>query len=207
MKKFLFTAIAAAVVLPAHALTVTSIARVPDAVGPILTIVDANGPGAIERTTALLINNSFIAYCAEYQTTLPRVGKGLPAEYAETTFGAKQADLVKAASYMYNTGVYDPATQAQAALNQAIFWEILNEDTGSYSFTSGDFKISGAGVAFDFNLLNGPDATRSVYVTALTNAKYQDLLTASPVPEPSTYALMLAGLAGVGFLARRRRAD
>ena len=26
-----------------------------------------------------------------------------------------------------------------------------------------------------------------------------------PIPEPSTYALMLAGLAGVGLLAKRRR--
>jgi hypothetical protein len=27
----------------------------------------------------------------------------------------------------------------------------------------------------------------------------------NPIPEPSTYALMLAGLAGVGFMARRRK--
>lgn len=31
-------------------------------------------------------------------------------------------------------------------------------------------------------------------------------VTTAPVPEPETYALMLAGLAGVGFMARRRRA-
>jgi hypothetical protein len=29
----------------------------------------------------------------------------------------------------------------------------------------------------------------------------------SPIPEPSTYALMLARLAAVGFAARRRRAS
>jgi hypothetical protein len=210
MKKFLFTTIAAAVVLPAQALTVNTITRVPEAIGPILSITDSPNAAIIERATALLINNSFIAYCAEYDVTLPR-GAGLPATYTESTFGAKQADLVKAASYLYNKGVFDPATKEQGALNQAIFWEILNEDSGSYSFSTGNFQIASTGrdaaLSFDFSLLDSADAYRSVYVTALTNATYQDLLTVSAVPEPSTYALMLAGLAGVGFLARRRRAD
>ena len=33
-----------------------------------------------------------------------------------------------------------------------------------------------------------------------------DNLTLAPVPEPGTYALMLAGLGAVGFIARRRTA-
>ncbi len=34
---------------------------------------------------------------------------------------------------------------------------------------------------------------------------FYDFSVAAPVPEPSSYALMIAGLAGVGFLARRRK--
>lgn len=35
---------------------------------------------------------------------------------------------------------------------------------------------------------------------------YKETGGVSPIPEPSTYALMIAGLAGVGFMARRRSA-
>lgn len=45
---------------------------------------------------------------------------------------------------------------------------------------------------------------------AKVDADYDDHvlgLTLAPVPEPGTYAMMLAGLAAMGFIARRRRAD
>jgi hypothetical protein len=42
------------------------------------------------------------------------------------------------------------------------------------------------------------------------DADFDDIVvkvSVSPIPEPSTYALMLAGLAAVGFVARRRRSS
>ncbi len=49
-----------------------------------------------------------------------------------------------------------------------------------------------------------------IHVTGMStkaNTRYSVLVDVTPaVPEPSTYALMLAGLAGVGAIARRRKA-
>ncbi|OEZ63837.1 MULTISPECIES: FxDxF family PEP-CTERM protein [unclassified Duganella] len=49
--------------------------------------------------------------------------------------------------------------------------------------------------------------TYSVHVTGLTNADrttYQGAVSALPVPEPETYAMLLAGLGIMGLVARRR---
>ena len=36
---------------------------------------------------------------------------------------------------------------------------------------------------------------------------YQDFVVFAPVPEPSSYALILAGMGAIGFVARRRKAQ
>ncbi len=67
------------------------------------------------------------------------------------------------------------------------------------------FQIAG-GAEGDFN---AGSLFAGVHVRSLVNGFSESLVTVptAPVPEPSTYALMLAGLGMLGFMARRRRAD
>jgi hypothetical protein len=66
------------------------------------------------------------------------------------------------------------------------------------------------GTLVDYNGFNGYPAQRTGRRGSLT-ANENDLMflayrvTIGPVPEPSTYALMLAGLIGIGLITRRHR--
>lgn len=46
----------------------------------------------------------------------------------------------------------------------------------------------------------------NLFSTPLTAANYQGSVILTPVPEPETYALMLGGLAAIGYMLRRRPA-
>ena len=54
---------------------------------------------------------------------------------------------------------------------------------------------------------DGGDMINSLTFKSNTNAFEVDHLRVAAVPEPGTYAMMLAGLGAMGFIARRRRAD
>ncbi len=94
---------------------------------------------------------------------------------------------------------------------QLAVWEIVNEASGgSYSLGAGNFQAtSGNATAVStantwLSNLSGPiTMTANVWATQSS----QDLAVFAPVPEPQTYAMMLAGLGLMGFVARRRKQE
>ena len=70
--------------------------------------------------------------------------------------------------------------------------------------------VNNFGVASGYAYLESSgDAPFTLTISGLAGnrAKYSGELTVTAVPEPQTYAMVLAGLCVVAFLARRRRAD
>jgi hypothetical protein len=106
-------------------------------------------------------------------------------------------------------GVVDNSVK-EAAFQIAV-WEIAYETMpGAYNLGDGVATYLGGSAAS-----SGALTLASTWLTGLTNGahpsivvtesrEHQDMIYA-PVPEPETYALFMAGLAAMGFVARRRR--
>ncbi|MDT7835944.1 FxDxF family PEP-CTERM protein [Aquabacterium sp. OR-4] len=71
---------------------------------------------------------------------------------------------------------------------------------GSVTWTDGN-----AADGFSFAGLAAGSYTLTISAFSAVKAPIGGYISASPVPEPETYAMMLAGLGAVGFLASRRR--
>ena len=154
---------------------------------------------------------SFVAYCIQ-----PSEGNGRALRnqtYAVESFTGEQAQHLQA---LFSTSYAGLSTHDDKAAFQLAVCELMLETGNTFSVTGGSFKVLGGDAA---SLAASTQANSflaqalayqgpALYsLTKLTHGSLQDLVVATPlaaVPEPESYAMLLAGLGIVGLVARRR---
>jgi hypothetical protein len=141
----------------------------------------------------------------------------LGAQAATTNWGSH--DLLESAlggtsgGVIYDTYAFTLGTASTVASSVSTFgspiapanYSIWNADNTATPFS---WNFGGAPTVHTVNLAAG-SYYYAVFGVAPGFAAYSinSAAVATPVPEPETYAMLLAGLGIVGFVARRRRAD
>jgi len=97
---------------------------------------------------------------------------------------------------------------------QLAAWEIMAETGPTLNVNNGSFSVTGGSSVAQsqantwLGSLGSAAPTMQLYVWVQnTPGSTQDLAVFAPVPEPETYAMLLAGLGLIGFIAYRRKND
>jgi hypothetical protein len=178
-----------------------------------VSVSTPNYSGQAGQFSGLLNGNSFVTYCTDlFQNFTFNTTYNYSVVDGATAWGATRSqDLnrLMSAALFYSV----PTNAAQSAAVQAAVWEVLYETSGTYDLNAGTFKansgnattqgyLSALNAAAWANLPNVPITHK---VDQLYNRERQDFMVITAVPEPGTYAMMIAGLGMLGFIGRRRR--
>lgn len=150
---------------------------------------------------------SFVSYCVDVYQYLPSFGSS-NGSYVVGNAASFFGDKLGAVSRLFSGFAGSVDTARESAAFQLALWEIKYETGSVYDLSSGSASFTTAadvGTLAASYLTGLAGITSNVQLHVLTSAGHQDVVYATPVPEPSTYALMIAGLIGVGTVARRRQ--
>ncbi|TLD43977.1 MAG: hypothetical protein FAZ92_03750 [Accumulibacter sp.] len=193
---------------PAKTLTVTAASAVPAITNKNFLAGQFSG-----TLTSGMGTNAFVTFCTELTQTFSLntniSGYSIQNAQSGPTAWANPAAMNHLMSYWQNN---QPSDATSSAVFQAAVWEVVYEKpSNGYNFASGDFTASGdAGVnsalgLWSWSTVLSTSITRTV--DRLYHPTSQNFLVTTPVPEPESYAMMLAGLSLVGAIARRRRSS
>ncbi|MEF7614900.1 PEP-CTERM sorting domain-containing protein [Aquincola sp. MAHUQ-54] len=166
---------------------------------PFERTVDVDGfdsvqSAGLKEVLNLTTGGSFLAYCLQAAIDVPTTS----AQYSASVYAAS-ADVQELYDRFYGS-VTSGVTQAVAF--QLALWELVDGPAVSAVKMPLDAKAAATQM---LDTVRASGTVSQVYtLTAWRTDGYQDVLQASMVPEPETYALMLAGVGAVAFLSRRR---
>lgn len=222
---FVRTALAAALMagaaLAAHAqtVTVTDWTFSPNVVTITAAPADLGNTaaGGFNLTTAgyaAPYAGSFYAYCIDLYQSFPGIPSGAMTGYVGVAgaantfavdtggFGGNAVAISNRLSQLLTYALPLVQTSGDSTALQLAIWNVVYDSDNSVS--SGTFAATSAyNAGANSFLTSSLNTNGTVAINVLHSATQQDFVI-TPVPEPSTYALMLAGLAGIGFVARRR---
>lgn len=167
----------------------------------------------VKETTGPAAGQSFLAYCIDpFQwvatSTMAHEKSALSLSSFSTNASSRYANVLELYSHAYQASTTD---NAKAAAFQWALWEVFNDDgnleTGSVlkSASTSTTLFTDTKNLLDSLASHTWSTTAQAYsLTTYVNSSKQDFLVAIPIPEPESYALMLAGLGLLGVVARRR---
>ena len=177
---------------------------------------ESGGAGGFRTTNLTAGGPSFQSWCVDIFSSFsfPVVSNDTLTS-AATVFNATKADDLGRLYTAHHAAVENTTSSAlDSAAFQLAVWEIVNETGTNYDLGSGFFTATGTGAAQAATWLSTLGATPvsaySVNVWTVQSmvsgwGHAQDVAVFAPVPEPETYAMLLAGLGLMGVVARRRK--
>ncbi len=215
--KFSSLALAAFTALSATAVHADTLVIDYDYLGPsfdytaMLTTPSQNitaSPYLVDNLTTV---STFVAFDLEPFVPLSPSTFAVPGNSTYSSATPYNIAAVKALYNGYYTNAFAPI---EAAAFQFALWELVTETSLPPNMTNGSFAFANGAdpaVARATVMLSGAGAASNNYnLFAYTTSnvggdRSANILTATPVPEVGTYAMMIAGLAMVGAAATRRR--